>query len=56
MFCWLRNILFLLLGWIATMIQMKVGLAMESFSMLELLYSMYINSFAQYNLTGIHFY
>lgn len=46
----------LLLGWIAAMIQMKVGLLMHSFSTLELFYSMYRNGFAQYNLTGIHFY
>lgn len=46
----------LLLGWIATMIQMKIGLLMKSFSTVELFCLMYQNGFTQYNLTGIHFY
>lgn len=46
----------LLLGWIATMIQMKIGLLMKSFSTVELFCLMYKNGFTQYNLTGIHFY
>lgn len=46
----------LLLGWIATMIQMKIGLLMESFSTVELCCLMYRNGFAHYNIPGIHFY